>query len=111
MRIKLSPIRMDDSLVVVKTRDVLIINGERFDFSPMEVGSTLPAVAIQSQWIIGAVEKTTDELVITLLFPIPKNYSPAQAFPVDLIDVPDGPVAFPKPLPEPEFETPVEVLP
>lgn len=105
MRIKLSPIRMDEPLEVVKSGDVLVINGERFDFSPMEVGSALPAVAIDSHWFIGPVVRLVDELVLTLLFPIPRNYSPAQAFPVDLINVPDGPVDFPKPLPEPEIET------
>ncbi|MCL6701187.1 hypothetical protein [Pseudomonas sp. T1.Ur] len=103
MRIILSPQRRDDTLEVVKAGDILVVNGEEFDFSPVEVGDTLPRSAIDSMWFSGPVERVENELVLTLLLPIPWNYSQAQAFPLPLEDVPDGEVVFPQPLRESEI--------
>ena len=104
MIIQLVPQRRDDTVEVVKQGDSLIINGERFDFSPMGDGDTLPRSAIQSEWIASGtkVEKLGGEIRVTLLLPIPANFSPEQAFPVPLENVPDGPVQLPGPLPEQE---------
>lgn len=103
MIIKLSPQRRDDSLVLEKAGDTLIINGEAFDFSPLQEGGTLPAEAIASGWFVEGVRRENGELLIHLLLPNPVNYSPAQAFPADLVNVPDGAVLLPGPLPqEPE---------
>jgi hypothetical protein len=99
MIIHLSPTRRDDSLEVIKSGDTLSLNGELFDFSRMGVGDTLPASAIASQWFYGDVERTNEGLVLTLFLPLPWNYSPEQAFPEDLVSVPDGPVLLPQPLP------------
>lgn len=99
MIIKLSPQRRDDSLAVIKSGDLLNINGEVFDLSPMNDGDTLPRSAIASEWFAADVEKVSGQLVVTLLFPNPANYSQEQAFPVDLLGVPDGEVVFPLPLP------------
>lgn len=100
MIIKLSPRRFDEPLSVVKAGDTLIINGESFDFSPLPEGGTLPVGAITSQWFAADPYREAGQLVITLTLPNPINYSPEQAFPVDLVNVPDGIVAFPQPLPE-----------
>ncbi|MFK9081943.1 hypothetical protein [Pseudomonas neuropathica] len=98
MRINLSPQRRDDVLEVVKQGSALVLNGEVFDFSPMAAGDTLPAAAINSEWFDGAVAHVGGELVVTLILPNPWNYSREQAFPVPLLNVPDGPVVFPLPL-------------
>lgn len=102
MRINLSPQRRDDTLEVVKAGNVLTINGEAFDFTPMGDGDTLPQAAITSIWFVSDVEQEAGELTLTLLLPLPWNYSPEQAFPAPLLDVPDGPVALPQPLPPEE---------
>ncbi len=102
MIIKLIPQRRDDTLKVIKSGNALTVNGEVFDFSPMTDGSTLPRAAISSQWFAGDVEMQNGELTLTLLLPLPANYSPEQAFPVDLTNVPDGQVIFPAPLPDEE---------
>lgn len=99
MKIILSPQRRNDTLTVVKDARVLHVNGERFDFSRMPEGATLPLSAISSQWFVGDLTVTDGELTLTLLLPIPANFSPAQAFPEPLIEVPDGLVALPAPLP------------
>jgi len=99
MLINLSPQRRDDTLEVVKAGDVLIVNGETFDFSPIGEGGTLPATAISSIWFFDKVDRIDGQLVLTLFLPLPYNYSHEQAFPVPLESVPDGPVVFPQPLP------------
>lgn len=108
MKIILSPQRMDDLLDVVKSGDILVINGETFDFSPVGEGDTLPISAINSVWFAGDVVRVDGHLVLTMWLPNPYNFSPEQAFPVPLEHVPDGPVIFPGPLPEPEVETVLE---
>ncbi len=100
MVIYLSPQRRPGPLDVVRAGATLIVDGESFDFSSMGDGDTLPRAAIQSEWFAGDVEKKDGELVLTLLFPMPWNYSPEQAFPVPLENVPNGPVVFPGPLPD-----------
>ncbi|AHF68674.1 hypothetical protein [Pseudomonas cichorii] len=99
MKIFLAPQRRDDSLEVVKNGSVLILNGEPFDFARMVDGDTLPASAISSPFFVGNVDNIGGELELTLLLPLPANYSHSQAFPEPLINVGDGPVAFPAPLP------------
>lgn len=110
MIIKLHPQRRDELLEVHKSGDTLVINGEPLDFSPLRDGATLPAGAVDSPWFTGDVDRVNGELVINLLLPLPVNYSQAQAFPQDLVGVPDGPVLLPQPLPVPEVvEDPQEL--
>ncbi|MHC8386752.1 hypothetical protein ACYZTM_01520 [Pseudomonas sp. MDT2-39-1] len=108
MIIKLSPQRRDDSLQVIKAGSVLTVNGQVFDFSRMGDGDTLPNSAINSEWFAGDVDKMEGELTLTLLLPNPWNFSPEQAFPAPLENVPDGPVAFPGPLPDFGFDMVLE---
>jgi len=119
MHIKLSPLLFGKRLVAVKDGRKLILNGVVFDFSPMREGDTLPRSAIESEWFAPqseCVQLVDGELVLMLTLPIPDNYSQEQAFPSDLINVPDGIVAFPQPLPveggePPEFEIPTYTVP
>ncbi|EIM14447.1 hypothetical protein PchlO6_2175 [Pseudomonas chlororaphis O6] len=100
MIIKLCPQRGDEPYNVVKDGNTLTINGVLFDFSRMKPGDTLPGEAVESMWFKpGPVEMIDSELVVTLRFPFPANFSQEQMFPRDLIAVPDGKVAFPEPLP------------
>jgi hypothetical protein len=98
MKINLSPQRRDDTLELSRSGAVLTINGEAFDFSQMAAGDTLPASAISSSWFAGEVNNIAGELELTLLLPLPVNFSPEQAFPEPLLNVGDGPVALPQPL-------------
>jgi hypothetical protein len=113
MKIILSPQRRDDTLIAVKSGDVLTLNSVRFDLSPIGDGDTLPYDAIHSQWLPGNIERASGELTLTLLFPNPSNYSQAQAFPSPLLNVPDGVVVFPGPEqadyapPQPDPTTPI----
>jgi hypothetical protein len=102
MKINLSPQRMDAELEVFIRGPLIIVNGEHFDFTRMVAGDVLPASAVTSDWIIDKVNNVNGELELTLLLPLPANYSQEQAFPVPLLNVSDGPVSFPKALSTPE---------
>ena len=101
MNIILSPVGMDQGVVYEKRGDVLVVNGVAFDFSRMKDGDTLPASAISSPMFTETVERIGSQLHMTLILPNPRNYSPEQAFPEPLYDVPDGVIQLPQPLPEP----------
>lgn len=96
MQIKLNPQRRDDTLTVVKQGDVLIVNGETFDFSSLPEGATLPAEAIDSDLFSGNVERVGGVLKVTLTLPHGPNPSKSVAFPEPISVVADGPVALPQ---------------
>jgi hypothetical protein len=98
MIIKFSPFFPVDpaqALIVSKRSDVLTINGDRFDFRPLPDGATLPASAINSEWISGDVKRVDGELIIVFRLPVGQDSSQAACFPSDLINPPDGNVSLP----------------
>lgn len=110
MIINLVSVRNDAVLTASVLGDSIVVNGQAFDFAQVGEGDTLPRAAIKSEWFAGDVERTGGQLTITLLLPIPWNFSPEQAFPVPLINVVDGPVVFPSPLPESTIEKALEEM-
>lgn len=98
--IKLSPQNRPNSAVYMKVGDTISVNGEIFYFSRVQEGDTLPKEAIASDWFGGDVERVGGDLVVTLISPLPSNYSPEQAFPEPVIMHGDGEVPLPQPLPE-----------
>ncbi|MDH1236571.1 hypothetical protein [Stutzerimonas stutzeri] len=107
MHITLSPVRLDETLTATRSGDVLTLNGQTFDFGPLPEGATLPAEAIDSEWIVGPVSRIDGELHLTLRLPHGPNPSQAVAFPEPIHVTEDG--AIPLPFdPEPEvIEEPV----
>lgn len=100
MRINLSPMRplpgQDETLTIIKTGDMLTVNGEAFDLSGIPEGGTLPAGVVPCEWISGAIERVNGELRLTLVLPHGPNPSEAVAFPAPLIDPPDGDLVLPR---------------
>lgn len=96
MHISFSPQFRSDALVVSKAGDVLTINGDPIDLSVIPDGATLPAGAIDSEWIVGPVERIDGVLHLTLLLPHGPDPSPAVAFPEPILVASDGPVAVPQ---------------
>lgn len=104
MHISFSPQRRDDTLTVIKSGDILTINGEAFDFSGLPDGAILPASAVPSQWIFGDVARADGAVHVTLVLPHGPAPSTAVAFPEALISPPDGPIAIPHDAQEPAHE-------
>lgn len=96
MRINLSPQRRDDTLTIIKSGDVLTINGTEFDFSQVPDGGLLPREAVDCAWLASDVTREDGELTLTLLLPHGANASEARRFPEPLTNVPDGEVEFPQ---------------
>ena len=99
MIIKFNPIRTDDQVSYLVRGDMLMINGEQFNFSRVEEGDVLPQSAVSSGWMAGDVTRVNGEIELTLLLPNPWNYSQEQAFPVPIHMTVDGVVPLPESLP------------
>lgn len=95
MIIKLSPVRLDETLEAAIAGDVVNVNGQSFDFTQLPEGATLPAEAINSDYFIGPVERINGELHITLRLPHGPNPPQAVAFPQPIYVTEDGPVQLP----------------
>ena len=96
MHITLIPQRRDASLEVSKKGDTLTINGVAFDFSAIPDGATLPASAVDCEYITGNIERINGVLQISLILPHGHNPSQAVAFPAPIINPADGVLELPK---------------
>jgi len=95
MIVSLSPIVHDADLTVSRHGDVLTINGDTVDLSGIPDGATLPAGAIDNDWVVGPVERIGGVLHVTLLLPHGDFPSPAVAWPTPITLTGNGPVALP----------------
>lgn len=98
MKISLSPIVSDKKLALSLFKgdgDLITVNGEAFDFSPLPDGATLTADEIDSEYFVGNVERVNGDLQFTLLFPISENASRAACFPEPIVNPPEGTVDLP----------------
>lgn len=103
MRISFSPQRRHDALTVFKSDDKLTVNGKILDFSNLPNGATLPAEAIDSEWITRPAERIDGDIHLTLLLPHGPKPSQAVAFPQPITVTANGPITVPHdPDPEPE---------
>ncbi len=105
MRISLSPQLRDDSLIVSVSGDVLTVNGEVFDFTPLPEGATLPRDAVDSEWFAGPVSRTGGQIEVTLILPYKhSNASSNVTFPEPIVTTGNGPVSLPVDLNNMEVE-------
>lgn len=96
MIIKLSPICWDRELSVSKAGDVLTINDEVFDFSPLPDGSLLPQAAVNCEFIAGDVKREGGVLTVVLLMPHAVEAGEAARFPDDIVNPADGVLELPR---------------
>jgi hypothetical protein len=78
-----------------KSGDTLVLNDERFDFSALEEGATLPRAAIASPWIAGAVTRQDGVLHIPLILPHGPDAPHETRFAGPVTVTADGPLAVP----------------
>lgn len=95
MRIQFSPVRLNAPITLEKRDDTLIINGQRFDFSPIPDGATLPQAAINSDHFAGPVERIDGMLHLTLRLPHGANAPEETRFPQPITVTTDGPIDLP----------------
>lgn len=95
MNLTFSPMRRDERLTLVRIGDTLTINGGTFDFSAIPEGATLPAEAIDSDWIAGPVERIGGVLHVTLILPHGGNAPEATRFPAPITVTGNGTITVP----------------
>lgn len=86
MQITLSPVRMDESLTVSRSGDVLTINGEAVD---------LTAYAGGCDWIVGLPVAGPDGWQVTLILPHAADAPEAVRWPAPITMEGDGEVPLP----------------
>ncbi|RUD98260.1 hypothetical protein [Pseudomonas aeruginosa] len=86
----------DEHLSLSRAGDVLTVNGQPFDFTPLPDGGELPAEAIGSEWFAGPVVRRDGLLELSLRFPLVDDASAAARFPEPLLIDTDGPVELPQ---------------
>lgn len=64
MYIIYSPLSSEIRQEVSIKGEVITVNGESFDFSPLEEGATLPFLAVKSEWFFDPIERIDGELHI-----------------------------------------------
>lgn len=95
MKLIFSPIRTEARLEVSVSGDVLVLNGEAFDFAPLPMGAVLPCAAVGSEWISGDIARAEDgTLTVPLLLPHGALAPEETLFPQPM-DATDGPVPLP----------------
>ncbi|MFB0774316.1 hypothetical protein [Aeromonas salmonicida] len=112
MKIKLSAVRMDEQLTASVSGDTITVNGQVLDFSPLQEGDMLPAGAVDSPWLQGAVSRISGDIHLTLVLPHGSNAPHETRFPA-AFDTPmtmvDGEVPLPpydtepEPMPDADF--------
>lgn len=91
MHISFVPQRRDDTLTLERTSpDRLRINGDLFNFGPLDEGDVLPEVPCE--WIVGPVTRTDGDIHLTLILPHGPNPTEAQAYPQPITVTEDGPI-------------------
>lgn len=95
MQIRFSPIRHEHAISLGKSRDILIINEEAFDFTVIPEGATLPRVAVNSPWLASDVERINGQICLTILLPHGANASQATLFPTPISVEEDGLIQLP----------------
>jgi len=75
--------------------DVLIVNGEVFDFTPLPDHATLPRDAVDCTWLVSDVTRRNGVLHLAMILPHGADAPDEGRFakPVSLAD--NGPVALP----------------
>ncbi|EMB5660426.1 hypothetical protein [Pseudomonas aeruginosa] len=86
----------DEHLMLSRDGDVLTVNGQSFDFTPLPEGSELPAEAIGSEWFAGPVVRREGRLEFSLWLPLADGASAAARFPEPMLIEADGPVELPQ---------------
>jgi hypothetical protein len=109
MRISFSPQRRDDALTLEKTSgNRLRINGELYNFDPLQDGDSIPEGEVPCDWIVGPIDRIDGEVRLTVILPHGANPSQAVAFPEPITVTEDGPIAVPHDEPE-QMEEPADV--
>nr|WP_111300368.1 hypothetical protein [Paracoccus saliphilus] len=95
MKISFTPQLRADRLSVRVEGDTLTVNGEDFDFSSLEEGATLPAAAVECDFLASDVIREAGQITLTLILPHGSDAPEIVRFPQPVHVTGDGPVPLP----------------
>lgn len=95
MKIIFAPVRSGTPLRLARKGDIVIVNDEEFDFSPLADGDKLPASAVTSQWFVGDVSRINGQLEVTIALPHGSKAPTETLFPQPMVAEGDGPITLP----------------
>lgn len=95
MILTFSPVFDDDDITLAVEGDVLVIDGQRLDFSPLPEGGALPRDAIACPRIAGSVRREGGEIYVTVELPHGRNAPAERLYPAVMAVTSDGPVTLP----------------
>lgn len=95
MNIRFTPQSSMTPLLGVVAGDVITLNGEVIDLSPLGEGATLPADAVSSPWVVGEIERRSGEIYLTLICPHGANAPHETRFPSGEYIAVEGDIPFP----------------
>ncbi|MGU3574545.1 hypothetical protein ACLBWZ_03385 [Brucellaceae bacterium C25G] len=94
-KINLSPKQSGDILTVVKSGNVLIINGTPYDFTTLNDGDEIPHDAIVNEWIVYGITKENGIINITITRPYSNINAPESVrFPMPIMLTEDQVITF-----------------
>lgn len=77
MQIEITPQRNDAVMQAFASGDVLTVNGEEFDFSPLPEGYTLPYGSVSCPYVVGPVTRLGGVVRLILVLPYRPGKTPA----------------------------------
>lgn len=96
MIITFSPQRRDDTISLIKeTGETIRINGELFNFDPLQEGDMIPKDVVPCEWITGPVERKDGHVHLNIILPHGPNPSQAVSFPETITVTETGPIPLP----------------
>lgn len=95
MYISFSPVRSDRQISLERQGDMLLIDGEAFDFSPLPEGGTLPCEAVRSDVIVSDVQRQDGNLHLSVILPHRADAPREVLFPKGIIVAEDGLITLP----------------
>lgn len=94
-KIKFSPQHSSAKLTIAKSNNVLTINGISYDFTPLNDGDEIPPEAIDSDVIVGGIEKVDGIVNLTIIMPYSDAAAPDHIrFPEPLMLIKDTEIVF-----------------
>lgn len=96
MLIRLSPVFEGEYITVSVAGDVVTINDVDYDFTPLEVGGSIPASAVDPARFVGTIDRdSAGQLAMTLIYGHAIDAPHDSRFPLPITTSGDGPVDLP----------------
>ena len=85
MKINFNPQRSDADLIVSVSGDIVVINGDAFDFSAIPDGATLTSSAVSGSNFSGDISRINGEIELSVILPHKENAPTSITFPASVL--------------------------